>query len=228
MFSDYILSHTPKFSDREWIVSHLDKLSEEIIKKIHTAFQRNNDKFERLVEITEEILNFKTKNGTIRQYRTIKSTKTNEILGYVSTDIEPNIWNCEFTPNKSKIDDTYNKTYRIRLLNIQNTITNNFEFQEGSIPFEELFNEGDEEYWESERRSWWNEFRLEHCQDDDEDYEDIDEIEGREYSQEVFDSAKYKQTLVKKYISMHNLPDEWQPDNIEKWFADNIDILDPF
>ncbi len=228
MFSDYILSHTPKFSDREWIVSHLDKLSEEIIKKIHTAFQRNNDKFERLVEITEEILNFKTKNGTIRQYRTIKSTKTNEILGYVSTDIEPNIWNCEFTPNKSKIDDTYNKTYRIRLLNIQNTITNNFEFQEGSIPFEELFNEGDEEYWESERRSWWNEFRLEHCQDDDEDYEDIDEIEGREYSQEVFDSAKYKQTLVKKYISMHNLPDDWQPDNIEKWFADNIDILDPF
>jgi hypothetical protein len=72
------------------------------------------------------------------------------------------------------------------------------------------------------------EFRSEYCQDDDEDDEDIDEIEGREYSQEVFDSAKYEQTLIKKYISIHNLPDDWQPDDIKKWFADNVDILDPF
>ena len=225
MFSDYILSDVPKLFEREWLVSHLDKLSEEIIKKIHTAFQKYNDRFERLVEITEEILTYKTKNGTVRQYRMLKSTKTNEIIGYVSTDIEPNIWNCEFIPNKSKRDDSYNKTYLIRPLNTQ---TNNFEFQEGSMPFEELFNEGDEEYWASERRSWREEFRSEYCQDDYEDEEDIDEIESREYSQEGFDSAKYEQKLIKKYISINNLPDDWQPDDMEKWFAENIDTLEPF
>jgi len=229
IFSNYIISNKPSFSTLRVFPK---KLSQELFDKIHTAFKEHNDRFETLVEFTDIIEPFTTeRDSTKSQCRILKSVKTGEVIGYLPItpiDVEPSIWNCEFTPYITT-NGSYGKTYYIRCLHKPtNSPTNNFEFQEGSIPFEELFNEGDEEYWESERRSWWNEFRSEYCQDDDEDDEDIDEIEGREYSQEVFDSAKYEQTLVKKYISMHNLPDDWQPDNIEKWFADNIDILDPF
>ncbi len=183
MFSDYIISHSPIFSTLR--VSHKNRIGQEVFDKIHATFKENNDKFQALVEFTDIVETFTTQRDSAKsQCRVLKLVETGEVIGYLPItpiDVEPSTWNCEFTPHTSEKNGSYTKTYYLRLLHKSvNIPTNNFDFQEGSIPFEELFNEGDEDYWECERRSWLEEFRSEYCQDDDEDDEDIDEIEGRE------------------------------------------------